>query len=193
MKALADYLSKHKKTNIIFDFDATIFHLLLPWDHVYDPIREQLIKMDPEIFAGFERGEYHDGITREKYFKKYGEAARALIHPQLRKFEVEELRGVRVNEDLVDLIRNDNDHVMYIWSANTRKPIEDVLKEHGIFNRFKKIVTIDDVLNIKPDTEGFKHLYDNKTALSQFLLVGDSASDEGAAKALGMDFFKVQF
>lgn len=193
MKALEDYLKKHKKTHLIFDFDSTMFHLLLPWDHVYDPIREELIKMDSEIFAGFERGEYHDGITREKYFEKFGKKAVDLIHPVLKKFETEELKGVRVNEDLVDFIRNDNDHTMHIWSSNTRKPVEDVLKKHGLLDKFKKIVTIEDVMYIKPNTEGFKYLYDGKTPLSQYLFVGDSGSDEGAARALGIDFFRVSF
>ena len=50
-----------------------------------------------------------------------------------------------------------------------------------------------DVDYLKPNPDGFKLIDDGKTNIDQYLFIGDSSNDEGATKALGMDYFEVSF
>ena len=58
--------------------------------------------------------------------------------------------------------------------------------------RFGRIVGRDDVRLAKPDPEGWQ-LIDDGTPRQRYLFVGDSSNDEGAATALGIDYFTIRF
>lgn len=193
MKTLEEYLKKNNKTDIIFDFDATIIELLIPWQHIFDGIREDLRSMDTDIIQEYDNGVIGDVMAQNKYLKKYGARARSLLHEHLAEFESNNLKGLRVNYDLVDFIKKDSSYKKYIWSSNSLRVLEPVMKEHKIWDRFEKVVSRDVVDILKPYPNGFELIHDKKTPIEAFLFVGDSTNDEGAAKALGMDFFKVSF
>lgn len=53
------------------------------------------------------------------------------------------------------------------------------------------IVARDDVRLLKPNPEGWQHIYGNES-LGEYLLVGDSANDRGAAGAVGIDYFEIK-
>ena len=80
-----------------------------------------------------------------------------------------------------------------MWSSNSSKAIDKVLKEEGLDKCFKLIVSRSDVDYLKPNPDGFKLIDDGKTNIDQYLFIGDSSNDEGATKALGMDYFEVSF
>lgn len=193
MKALEKYLSNHKKTDIIFDFDATIFELLLPWEDHFKHIRDELTALDAKIYKNYVSGKVDDVVTQLRFLEKYGDRAKKIFDRNSLIFESKYLRGVRKNHDPVDFIKHDNKYKKHIWSSNSRLSVENVLKEHDLLEKFEKIVTRELVEIIKPYTFGFKHIHDKKTPLEKFLFVGDSQNDEGAAMALGIDFFKVKF
>lgn len=72
-----------------------------------------------------------------------------------------------------------------------RKTIEPILKKEGLQERFKTIVSASDTLFYKPDTSSIeKMITGNK---KDWLMVGDSENDKLAAKALGIDFFLVDY
>jgi len=193
MKALKNYLKNNKKTHLIFDFDATIFELILPWEKHFDAIEKELSALDQDLWSNYEQEITGDVVTQHKYIEQYGKKARDIFDKNSIWFEQHHLQNVRVNEPLVEFIQNDNDYVKYVWSSNSRPSIERVLKEHNLMDSFQAVVTREMVENIKPYTYGFKHIDDGKTAKEQYLFIGDSINDEGAASALGVDFFKVAF
>jgi len=94
---------------------------------------------------------------------------------------------------LVDFIKENRDnYVFHIWTSNNRKTLEPVMKDLPVADVFSKIVTKEEVNLLKPSPDGFKVIFDpKKDQLDDFLMIGDSDQDEGAAKNAGIDFFPV--
>ena len=46
MDLLKKYIIDHKKTHLIFDFDKTLFELILDWDKYFEDIEKELIIID---------------------------------------------------------------------------------------------------------------------------------------------------
>jgi FMN phosphatase YigB (HAD superfamily) len=63
--------------------------------------------------------------------------------------------------------------------------VEHALLELGIRHHFSKVITRNDVRFAKPHPEGWS-LLGGGTPRAQYLFVGDSSNDEGAAEALGL-------
>lgn len=194
MKKLEEYLAKNKKTHIIFDLDETILELLLPWDEWLKEIRRIGDEYDKDVWADYDRGEVMAAIPQNRLFKKFGSEVRDKINSYTETFETTRLEGVRKYDELIEFIKTNADNYIFsIWSANSAMVIDKVLKEEGSDKCFKLIVSRGDVDYLKPDPDGFKLIDDGKTSIDQYLFIGDSSNDEGAAKALGMDYFKVSF
>ena len=66
-----------------------------------------------------------------------------------------------------------------------------MLDKLGIEQHFDVIVARDDVRLLKPSPEGWQHIYGDEP-LSEYLFVGDSANDHGAAVAVGIDYFEIK-
>lgn len=194
MKKLEDYLKKNKKTHIIFDLDETILELLLPWDEWLTEIKRIGNKYDKDVWEDFDKGAVPAAIPQNRLFKKFGSAVRDKINSYTETFEVSRLEGVRKYDDLIEFIKaNADNYVFSMWSSNSAKVIDKVLKEEGLDKCFKLIVSRSDVDYLKPNPDGFKLIDDGKTSIDQYLFIGDSSNDEGAAKSLGMDYFEVAF
>lgn len=194
MKKLEEYLAKNKKTHIIFDLDETILELLLPWDEWLKEIRRIGNEYDKNVWADYDRGEVMTAIPQNRLFKKFGSEVRDRINNYTENFEVTRLEGVRKYEELIEFIKaNSDNYIFSMWSANSKKVINKVLKEEGLDNCFHLIVSRGDVDYLKPNPDGFKFIDDRKTGIDRYLFIGDSSNDEGAAKALGMDYFEVSF
>lgn len=82
---------------------------------------------------------------------------------------------------------------IFLWSSNTYEVIEKVLREHGLLKKFKKFMTRSNLKFLKPNIEAFDAIYDPKISKKNYLFIGDSLSDEIAAKNCGIEFFKVEF
>lgn len=54
-------------------------------------------------------------------------------------------------------------------------------------------MTRSDVQLVKPDPEGFGLIYESGQDKEQYLMVGNSSSDEGMAQAAEIDFYKVDY
>lgn len=194
MKKLEDYLKKNKKTHIIFDLDETILELLLPWQEWMIEIKRIGNEYDKNVWSDFDKGLVQAAVPQNVLFKKIGNEVRDRINDYTETFEVSRLTGVRKHVELIEFIKaNAGNYVFTMWSANTRKVINKVLEEARIYKCFKLIVSRGDVDYLKPNPDGFKLIDDGKTSIDQYLFVGDSSNDEGAAKALGMDYFEVSF
>lgn len=194
MKALADYLEKNPKKKIIFDLDETILELILPWEIWHKNLKDTVNKTDSELRKRYEKGEFPTHVYMNEFVKKHGKKAKTAINSLSSDFEKNHLKGTRKNNDLISFIKNNKKKFsMYVWSSNTSHVVRKVLEEAGILDCFEDIITQIEVDYIKPDPHGFSLIHDGKSDIKDYLFVGDSKSDEGAAAALGMDFFKVSF
>ncbi len=193
MKLLRDYLKHNPKTHLIFDFDETLFHLLLPWEQKWDEmVLVKLAELDETIYNTYRSGGLRGTEMLNEYVMRHGDKARKVRARYETEFE-KQLTGVRVNHELVDFVKTRPTEHMYIWSTNVRPTIENVLVEHEMLHLFDRMSTGTEVQYIKPNPAGFEQLYDGKTPLEQYLMIGDSDNDMGAAQAVGIDFLRVSF
>lgn len=186
---LEKYLSSHPKTRLIIDFDETIIKLDLPWENAIRRIREQLISLDSKICKEYELSKLTLSELQNAYVQKFGYKALKLFLINSKQFENEELKGYRKNKDLIDFIKDTNDFIMLLWSSNSGSTITRVLQELDIFNKFKKIVSREDVRLLKPYAEGFDKLHEKNISKKEYLLIGDSKHDKAAAEKAGVDFY----
>lgn len=194
LETLDEYLAAHKKTHLIFDFDATLFLLLLPWETWGMSMRETLSKIDASIWDAWHNREINISELQNQYVDTYGDEALQIILEHNERFERELLQGWEPHADLLQTVKNvDTGIKKYVWSSNTREVINLVLKEERLTHLFEGIVSRDDVTLLKPDPEGFYKLWNPEVNKNQYLMVGDSKADRQAAKSAGIDFFYVDF
>ena len=190
---LKQHLKHHKKTHLIFDLDSTIVRLMLPWEKCLDGIDKELRALDHTIFAKFLGREITYSDLQNEYVSKFGENMKKRILTHNEQFESTLLQGVERNTELINMITSLENYRMFVWSSNTKHVVKKALKDVNILDTFEKVVTQNDVLLIKPKTDGFKLIHNKKTPVSNYLFIGDSGSDLGACKALGIDFFHVTY
>ncbi len=189
---LENYLKDHKKTNIIFDLDETIVELILPWGEWENDIEQELKSVDPEILNQYRKGAIDLNALQNAYVSKYPQTLDMLKQHNI-NFETKFLTAAPANPELINLIKISKGLDFYIWTSNTRAVVEKVLVENQILSKFKKIVTRDDVVMLKPNIEGFHKIYNTEQSKAEYLFVGDSNSDKIAAKDAGIDFFLVDY
>ena len=186
--SLDQYLKTHKKTHLIFDLDKTLARLILPWNLVLDGIKDQLAKIDKSILKKYENGKFNLAQLENSYVKK-DRKTKDLFIKNRTKFETKYLKEIVPNQKLTDFIKKNNQYKFYVWSSNTKSASEKVLKKLGVFKKFQKIITRNDVDFIKPEAEGFYKIYDPKLSKENYLFIGNSSYDGQAAKTAGIDFY----
>ena len=190
---LAEYIKTNNKTHVIFDFDATLFLLILPWVNWKEGLKKELVKVDASIWDEYESGAFSIAELQNKYIQNHGQTIRDFMNNHCESFEMESLERYKPNTDLLNTL-NELDHVhKYVWSSNARPVIQKVLDETGLANKFERIVTRQDVDFIKPMPDGFNLIHDQNVDKSKYLMVGDSSHDRGAAEAAGIDFYLTDF
>lgn len=190
---LVEYVEKNNKTHVIFDFDATLFLLILPWSNWFETLKVKLANIDATIWDEYERDEINFAQLQNKYIKNHGDAVRSFLNNHGESFERESLERYEPNTDLLKSLDQLSDYNKFVWSSNTKPVIEMVLEETNIAKHFEVVVSRQEVEYIKPNPAGFKLIYDGKTPKSGYLMVGDSVHDEEAAKAAGIDFYLTDF
>lgn len=190
---LQSFLKKNKKTHLIFDFDETLVKLILPWEIWHSKINEKLNNLDKKILKDYLSGKIDLSTLQNLYIQKFGKDAKELIIKNAHDFESSTLKGNFPNPELIDFIKNNNLHKMFVWSSNTRITVHKILDQHQIKNRFKKIITRQDVDLLKPYIEGFNLIHDQKIPLKNYLFIGNSEPDRIAAKAAGIDFYHISY
>jgi len=189
---LEDFLITHKKPYLIFDFDETLFELVLPWENWEKDIESDLANIDAKIIRAYRIGAITLSELQNEYVAKDSKALELLINHNIH-FETTYLKNVLRNEELVKFIKETKGYKLYLWTSNTKSVVENVMEENHVLHKFDKIITRDDVKMLKPNTEGFYKIYDEKIPKSEYLLIGDSDSDKDAAESVGIDFFLVDY
>jgi len=188
---LEEYLEKNPKKFLIFDLDATILKLRLPWPEYIESIKNKLRTVDGSILERFYQKQISQSELQNEYSKKSG-AMMSFIKTYTETFETQ-LSGYDVNRAIIDFIIHDNNHILYLWSSNTRETVNKVLTQENILEKFKTIVSATDVDFIKPNPEGFSHIYKEGVDLKDYLFIGDSKADREASESVGIDFFEVNY
>jgi len=189
--ALLDYLDTRSKNHIIFDFDNTIVSLQIDWSRWFEGIEPELKGLDEEIFDAKREGKINLSQLQNLYVEKFGDSVRDKIIAHNQKFE-KTANGYEINQKIIEDIRALKAH-KYLWTSNTRSTVVPILNELGLIDSFEKMITRSDVSFVKPEIEGFEFIYDPEIAKDEYLLVGDSGSDEKAASKAGIDFYKVTY
>lgn len=179
----------NSKTQFIFDFDGTVSTLLIDWKEWHKGMLEIFRFFEPTFETDDANFKAH--LFQNDFFRKYGKACRDQVAIFSSNYELKHSVGIRPNDVVLKLIQNIKVGDLYLWSSNSRKPIEKYLSQLGILNRFAKLVTRDDVFCLKPDIEGFSLISDGRP-LDQYLFFGDSIYDKKAAQAIGIDYVDVK-
>lgn len=190
---LIDYLKSASKTHLIFDFDETLLKLILPWEKAIGGIEKELASLDEKTRRDYHENRISYSLLQNKYVREFGDKALQLFIKNNVEFETKKLEGIILNKELLNFVKDISGYELFIWSSNTFPTVEKNLKEQGIFCKFKKIVTREDVRFLKPETDGFSLLHDAKTQKEKYLFIGDSINDKMAAEKLGIDFFLIDF
>ncbi|HEX7963895.1 MAG TPA: HAD family phosphatase [Candidatus Saccharimonadales bacterium] len=191
-QSLADYIEAHNKTHLIFDFDGTLAYMDIPWSERGEAFRDELRELDEELWLKYDkRG---GTLFSNDLVRKHGKKGLDILLKHAPLFEMQHKERFIRNEELLRDVENFKDtYRMYIWSSNSRQLVEWVLEANGMQDWFDKIVTRNDVRYLKPNPEGFLHIYDPDVPEERYLLIGDSSYDEGAAQAAGIDFYHTDF
>jgi len=184
------YIDDNKKTHLIFDFDGTIALLDLDWTDWHPGVAEIYKKYN----TSFEyHGEYLH-IDINKFVRRYGDALRDEIVEFSYKYEKEFTKGLKSNIALIDFIKNEANVDMYVLTNNDSRNIKRHLLSLDLIDKFKKVVCRDNVMYVKPNTEGIDQIIGKEKSVSDFLMIGDSLdSDEGVARASDVDFYLIDY
>lgn len=193
MKHFEEYIAKQKKKYIIFDFDETLFQLHLNWEQYFDDIRADLKALDRQLFEDYEAYRISANVMQNKFIAKHGEKAKRILAEKNRHMEKKLLFGVTPNYALLASLPALQHVEKYVWSSNGRDVIEEVLKKYEMLDHFEKIISRTEVGMIKPHPEGFEYIKRPYHEIKDFVFVGDSLADKGAAEALGMDFYLIDY
>lgn len=169
---------------VVFDFDGTIVHLKADWR-----------SLKRELGAYFKRlynfksdfALLYQEIDRinDLFGKKAREEALAIIE----KYELAGMENSKFIPEVVRFIENlkSKEIKLAIFSSNTRKVVETILKKANVLDWFESIVTIEDVSRNKPDPEGLsKILRACKVSRNRALFIGDRQRDLEAGKRAGI-------
>ena len=196
---LEEVLAKKKKKYLIFDFDSTIFTLDLPWGEYLDHVYDQLKAYNEEFFEENAVNNESNFQLINRFTREFGTEPRDITLEYARRFEVEKLDGgTECPAQLAFLREHKDDYVFFIWTSNCTTSVEPVLKENGFYSMFEKIIGRDSVTYCKPEPDGFSQIkrhvlehIDANATQEDFMMIGDSNSDEGAAYHANIDFFRV--
>lgn len=190
---LTEYITKHKKTHLIFDFDATLVMMNIPWSKWTEGLQKKITQLDVDLWRQYEQDHNPSGI-QNLLVQKHGDVGRELIMRHSPPFELRYSDKFDRNDPLLKEVEafRDNYH-MFIWSSNSRELVTTVLQDIGMSDWFDKVITRSELRFIKPDPEGFELIRDPKVPKEKYLMIGDSSHDRAAAQAAGIDFYKTDF
>lgn len=182
-------LSAH--SHFIFDFDETIVTLLIDWSGWPPGVLALFLKYEPN----FDPSTRFNMSAIHRFIERYGEAFRTEFVAFEQQLEINNYQGYEIVPAGFQLLQQAHqaDKNLYLLTSNCRAVVLPVLSELGIADYFDKIITVDDVPNLKPSPAPWPLITGGKAVdKSQYLMVGDSESDSGFAAAVGIDFVNVR-
>lgn len=128
------------KTNLfIFDLDGTIVNLSVDWEKTFADLKGKFGNKAESIRGFLDTLKGHDRRRALKIIEKY---------------ELEHMHSVKANKEVVAFIKKIPRKIpLVIFSTNTQTAIQAALEKVGLKERFRFIISSDDVKKMKPDPE----------------------------------------
>ncbi len=183
LKQLTTYLDTKKY--LVFDFDRTLAKMEIDWNGWVTGMIDIFDQYDVNHGYRPEKNphEYYNALV-SRFGQPLADQAKAFNQA----YEAEYLTGFTPNVELVEFVKNLTDHTLFVYSSNSRPTVLRGLETLGIVELFTQIISKDDVTYVKPHPEGFYLIENFRRDKDQFLMIGDSSSDRGAARAAEIDF-----
>ncbi len=180
---------------LLFDLDGTLFDLNVNWKEIKEHFKEYTRKTHN---LNLPSNRFHENFTFIE--KELGKDALEYYHKYLEIQEgktIEEgkskptwlfLRGLKTLKKMVG-----KNTLWGIVSSNFHSSIEKILKKFKNGFPFRILIGRDDVIKAKPNPEGLlKIIKQKKLSPSKVLFIGDTQTDEKAAKAANVNFIYIQ-
>ncbi len=191
---LEQFLILHPKKYLIFDLDETLAKLKIDWSTITRGLFELVATFDEPLTKQLYPKRFSAIHLCNTVVKKHGQIAQNILNAFVEEYEREHYSGYIPNTLLIEFIKSTKEQYSnYLWTTNTDGVISDFLNKENINGRFTKIISRKIVAQLKPEKDGFDLIYKSNTPLSDYILIGDSINDEGAAKNAGIDFFKIDY
>lgn len=188
LSAFVSYLRRRNKTDVIFDFDETLVHLLVDWSRWSHRLYKLFHTTDPHLQAL----NPNEQQIQNEFIKKYGEEMRDRIVQINYEAERDDMRGYNLlSPQFSWLPELKSEFTLHLWTSNDKRTIIPLMQKLHIDHYFKTVTTRNDVYCIKPEMDGFIKINAEQKSLESFIMIGDSTSDSGAAKNAGIDFLHV--
>lgn len=191
-QSLTDYIAAHHKTHLIFDFDATLVLMNIPWKDWPAHMQQSIAALDAGLYE-----QYKDQSAthmQNALVEKHGDRGREVLLENCPPFELQYNDKFQRNDPLINEVKSFRDkYHLFIWSSNSSQLVASVLEQTGMSGWFDKVIARGELRFLKPSAEGFELIYDPVISKSAYLMIGDSSHDEAAAKAAGIDFYKTDF
>lgn len=193
IQLLRDYIVQHKKTHLIFDFDETLLRLNLPWDKCLGELPKDPDVASSGLIEQYSKGQVSLSELQNRLVERFGRGMYTKICENNERFETTQITGIDTYPELVEFVRDlhSREYIVYLWSSNTKKAVIDALRQIHLDDTFENMATRNDVLLLKPEPAGFYFLSDKKDNPQDYLMIGNSDNDKRAAKAAGIDFFRI--
>lgn len=182
-------------SHLIFDFDETIATLQIRWPEWHRQIASVIQNYEADFNA-------EDAVKLtmydiHRYINRYGKAFRDDFVAFEQRIETQNYHGFDIVPAGFALLKQaqQEQKQLYLLTSNCRAVVGPVLIELGIKDYFQRIITVDDVANLKPSAMPWQLIAateaEQQIPKAKWLMVGDSASDSGFAATVGINFVNV--
>lgn|SRR3989338_2122067 len=169
---LIKYLNKHQYKGIIFDFDGTLYKLLIDWSM----LKKDLFYVIRELTS-----QTPDDTPLIKVLFKYRKEIPQLYEKLKKIYQDYEILGFKegkVNRKLLSFINQRSRKKFAIYSMSTGKVIAKFLKKYNLQEAFSYIISQDNAYAAKPFRSDLEKIikfwnFNNK----EILIVGNSNYD----------------
>lgn len=185
---MADKIDPFAYQCVIFDLDYTLVKLQIDWRAWERAIFALISKYQPTAPPN---SVSHYDVHR--YISRHGAAFLAEFRRISGQAELDNYHCYSLIHDSLTLLKQLQlaNKQLYLLTSNGRRVALPILTELQLIDVFDQIITADEVANLKPTSAPFALIHEPSRPLSDYLMIGDSASDSGFAASAGIDYLDV--
>ena len=186
-KEIIEYIKNNHYTDIIFDCDETLMHLIIDWSSTAKKYEEFAKKLDLEKESKLmEKNRFLEFVLIEKWLQYQDEINEISWYCEDHCHEKTVL-----NKELIHFVKESyTDYNFYILSNNMERIVYSETEKVWLQDCFKKIICRNTFTFAKPNPEGINYVIEKSWGeKSKVLMVGDNDSTDGeSARRAGIDY-----